>query len=272
MTGTSPIGAVIAMEVELQHLLAQGHIKQESKQGPWRQVRLQVGEHEVLAVLCGIGMVNAAAATEYLIGAHRPRIIVNSGCTGAHVAELLPGDVVIGTSVIYHAAMEILATGEERHKGFAFETITREIKTPALPTDIRLVDLAQHLAKTTRLPDWPADLDWPASQPRRSPHIVSGPVASADIWTQSISRLDILHQRHETLCEDMEAAAIGQIAARHEIPYLTIKDISNNERHAQTDLVGELAGFPMHEAGHRAAILLGRIIAALPAVFDAEAR
>ena len=32
----------------------------------------------------------------------------------------------------------------------------------------------------------------------------------------------------------MEAAAIGQIAARHEIPYLTIKDISNNERFAQT--------------------------------------
>ena len=108
MTGTSPIGAVIAMEVELQHLLAQGHIKQESKHGPWREVRLQIGEHEVMAVLCGIGMVNAAAATEYLIGAHRPRIIVNSGCTGAHVAELLPGDVVIGTSVIYHAAMQIL--------------------------------------------------------------------------------------------------------------------------------------------------------------------
>ena len=152
MTGTSPIGAVIAMEVELQHLLAQGHIKQEGKQGPWREVRLQIGEHEVMAVLCGIGMVNAAAATEYLIGAHRPRIIVNSGCTGAHVAELLPGDVVIGTSVIYHAAMQILATGEERYTGFSFETITRDIKTPALPTDPGLVDIAQRVAETTRHP------------------------------------------------------------------------------------------------------------------------
>ena len=272
MSGTSPLGAVIAMEVELQHFLAQGHIKQESKQGPWREVRLQIGEHEVMAVLCGIGMVNAAAATEYLVGAHRPRIIVNSGCTGAHVAELLPGDVVIGTSVIYHAAMQILATGEERYTGFSFETITRDIKTPALPTDSGLVDIAQRVAESTRIPDWPADLDWPASQPRRSPQIVSGPVASADIWTQSIPRLDILRERHETLCEDMEAAAIGQIAARHEIPYLTIKDISNNERHAQTDLVGDLFGFPMHEAGHRAAILLGRIIAAIPSEFDAQAR
>ncbi len=152
MTGTSPIGAVIAMEVELQHLLAQGHIKQEGKHGPWREVRLQIGEHEVMAVLCGIGMVNAAAATEYLIGAHRPRIIVNSGCTGAHVAELLPGDVVIGTSVIYHAAMQILATGEERYTGFSFETITGDIKTPALPTDPGLVDLAQHVAETTQHP------------------------------------------------------------------------------------------------------------------------
>jgi adenosylhomocysteine nucleosidase len=272
MTGTAPIGAVIAMEVELQHLLAQGHIKQESKQGPWREVRLQIGEHEIIAVLCGIGMVNAAAATEYLIGVHQPRIIINSGCTGAHVAELLPGDVVIGTSVIYHAAMQILATGEERYTGFSFETITRDIKTPALPIDPGLVDIAQRVAETTRLPDWPADLDWPPSQPRRSPQIVSGAVASADIWTQSISRLDILRERHETLCEDMEAAAIGQIAARHEIRYLTIKDISNNERFAQTDLIGDLFGFPMHEAGHRAAILLGRVIAAIPAEFDAQAR
>ena len=70
----------------------------------------------------------------------------------------------------------------------------------------------------------------------------------------------------------MEAAAIGQIAARHEIPYLTIKDISNNERYAQTDLVGELAGFPMEEAGHRAAVLLGQVIAAIPAEFDDRAR
>ena len=70
----------------------------------------------------------------------------------------------------------------------------------------------------------------------------------------------------------MEAAAIGQIAARHEIPYLTIKDISNNERHAQTDLVGDLLGFPMHEAGRRAAILLGKVIAAIPVEFDAQAR
>ena len=174
MTGTSPIGAVIAMEVELQHLLARGHIKQESKHGPWREVRMQIGEREVIAVLCGVGMVNAAAATEYLIGAHQPRIIVNSGCTGAHVAELMPGDVIIGTSVIYHAATQILATGEERYTGFSFETITREIKSPALPTDPGLVDIAQRVAETTRMPDWPADLDWPASQPRRSPHVVSG--------------------------------------------------------------------------------------------------
>lgn len=271
MTHLSPIGAVIAMEVELQHLLDQGQIIEERKHGPWREVELTIGPNRIIAVLCGVGMVNAAAATEYLINAYEPRIIVNSGCTGAHVAELLPGDVVIGTAVVYHAAMQILATGEERHTGFSFETITRDVKSPSLMTDARLVDIAQRVAKSARIPGWPANLDWPQGQPRRAPHIVSGPVASADIWTQQISRIDLLHERHETLCEDMEAAAIGQIAARHEIPYLTIKDISNNERHVQTDLVGELAGFPMEEAGHRAAVLLGQILAAIPADFDERA-
>ena len=153
MTHPSPIGAVIAMEVELQHLLDQGQIVEERKHGPWREVELTIGPNRIIALLCGIGMVNAAAATEYLLNAHRPPIVVNSGCTGAHIAELLPGDVVIGTAVVYHAAMQILATGEERHTGFVFETITREVKSPALMTDPKLVDLAQQVVKSTRIPD-----------------------------------------------------------------------------------------------------------------------
>ena len=255
------IGAVIAMQVELNHLLECGVVTGQETDGPWQEYTVTIGSRTVVAVRCGIGMVNAAAATEHLITKHRPAIVVNSGCTGAHIPSLMPGDVVIGNEVVYHASMQILASGEERYTGFNFESIGGTIRANALPSDAKLLEVAHRVARDTPLPAWPDKFSWPAHEPRRAPQILTGPVASADIWTQAIERIDLLHQRHGTLCEDMEAAAIAQIAALHGIPYLTIKDISNNERHAQTDLIGDLAGFPMEEAGRRAAILLSAVIA-----------
>jgi nucleoside phosphorylase len=66
----------------------------------------------------------------------------------------------------------------------------------------------------------------------------------------------------------MEAAAINQIAARHGCPFLSIKDIINNERHSQTNLIGESIGFdpefPIEEAGRRSAMVLADVIRRTP--------
>ena len=96
--------------------------------------------------------------------------------------------------------------------------------------------------------------------PYRDPVVHTGPVASADIWTQATARLEVLHQRHGTLCEDMEAAAVAQVCALHGVPFLTIKDLSNNEFHAQTDIAGGFTDFPTAEVGKRAAALMRRLL------------
>ncbi len=57
----------------------------------------------------------------------------------------------------------------------------------------------------------------------------------------------------------MEAAAIAQVCTLHQVPFLTIKDISNNEFHAVSDLTA-FADFPTEEAGKRAATLLLRVV------------
>ena len=95
---------------------------------------------------------------------------------------------------------------------------------------------------------------WPVGSPARPPIVTAGVVASADIWTQAPARIERLHARHASLCEDMEAAAIAQICALHTVPFLTIKDISNNELLRTTDAAyfdGETAG----QLGRRAAAL-----------------
>ena len=85
-------------------------------------------------------------------------------------------------------------------------------------------------------------------------------MASADIWTQLHERIDSLHARHGSLCEDMEAAAIAQVCGRHGVPFMTVKDISNNEFHTLTDLEGDIFVLPAEEIGRRAADLLLRTI------------
>ena len=264
MRHTRPIAAVFAMQVELDHLLAGGVVDRRETVGPWTYWHLIIGEQPVVAVLAGIGMVNAAAATEFAISTFSPRAVVNSGCTGGHINALAQGDVVIGTETVYHAAMQILANGEERHVGFSFPTLSGEVKTRTLPADPALLEIAREVARDIELPAWQDDLPWDAPEPRRPVRIVEGPIASAEVWTQQVTRLDHLHALHGTLCEDMEAAAINQIAARHEMPFLSVKDIINNERHVQTRLIQEAIGFeaefPIREAGRRSAMLLGEVV------------
>ncbi len=74
--------------------------------------------------------------------------------------------------------------------------------------------------------------------------------------------LDTLHDRHGSLCEEMEAAAVGRIADLHGIPILVIKDISNNEYLRESDIAA-FSDFPVAEVGKRAAALVTQTLALL---------
>ena len=262
MTTKQPIGLVVAMEAELVHLLRVSSLTETIEHSPWRFQRLDIAGREVVAVRSGMGLVNAAAGTERLIAEFQPRVLLNYGCTGAHLPEIMPGDIVIGEGVVHHSAMQILADGTERHTGFGFDVGGEKMDAAELASAPELVAAAAAIAGDFSAEPWPVDAFWPQAVPRRAPVIHHGVVASADIWTQSTARLDILHERHGSLCEDMEAAAIAQICARHGVPYLTVKDISNNEYLRASDLDG-FSDFPLPEIGKRAAAFVAALIATI---------
>ena len=257
-TGDS-VGLVVAMEAELRHLLERAGVEREVGDGPWIDRHLTVGGVGLVAVCSGMGMVNAAAATEHVIARHRPSAVLNFGCSGAHHRDILPGDVVIGEATVHHGAVHILASGEEHFAGAASEVGGESFPAREWPADPTLLHLAREAAAGWTPEPWPRELSWPAAVPYREPVVHVGVVASADIWTQSHARLEVLHRRHRSLCEDMEAAAMAHVCARHGVPFLTIKDISNNEFHAATDIAGGFTEFPTAEAGKRAAALVLRL-------------
>lgn len=262
-TGSRPIGLVVAMEAEMVHTLAAFPPIETTARDNWSFHHLRIAGHEVIALRSAMGLINAAAATERLIAEYSPEILLNYGCSGAHRREIMPGDVVIGERVVHHSAMQVLKDGSERYAGFGYFVAGERMDAAELASDPELVTLAKQAAETALVESWPADLFWPRSVDRRDPVIHSGVVASADIWTQATERLDVLHGRHQSLCEDMEAAAIAQICALHGTRFLTIKDISNNEYLQASDLDG-FTDFPVAEIGKRAAALIAGLIAILP--------
>jgi adenosylhomocysteine nucleosidase len=256
----APIAVVVAMESELQHLLHRVTPVREVQHGPWLDRFVVAGDVPLIALCCGIGMVNAAAGTEHVIGRYAPRAVFNFGCVGAHRRDILPGDVIIGSGAVNHGAVHILHDGSEYFPGREYQFAGETVALTELETD-RVLREATIAAAEGWAPDpWPRGLNLPPDVEQRPPETHVGPVGSADQWNQAHVRLDMLHGRHGTLCEDMEAAAIAQVCARHGVPFMTVKDVSNNEYHALTELVGEIDVLPAEEVGRRSAELVLRAL------------
>lgn len=248
------IAVVVAMPSELQHLPALRNIPGPHAATPWPTASWQHGPLDVTAVLCGIGMIRAAAATQAVITAVAPDAIINFGCAGAHRADVHVGDVVIGLRSVAHATMIVEPGGGARfdlHDGL-------EAPPPGetgIASDPSLVSIARAAAE-----NWMPDPWLSSTGSNDRPRVHEGVVASADIWTQAPEAISVLADRHHSLCEDMEAAAIATVCALHDVPFLSIKDISNNELQQVTIFDPEMAHLPELEVGRRAATLTGRVL------------
>ncbi|CAN5554613.1 5'-methylthioadenosine/S-adenosylhomocysteine nucleosidase [soil metagenome] len=254
MHSSPSVGIVVAMAAEDRHILSIAEDRDPFNLGGFPAFHFRLGAATCALVRSGIGMVHAAAATQAMIMEEHPSIVVNFGCAGAHLKNLQPGDIVLANQCVYHAAVQIQPDGQERYVGFTQELgsdIANVNENAEVPTDPRLLERAVFAASQTRLPAWPGSAHEPA--------IIVGPIASADVWTQSVERLEAIHAFHGTFCEDMEAAAVGRISHLHGIPFLSVKDISNNEFHRASDLT-DFTDFPVEEVGKRAAIVVAQMI------------
>lgn len=255
MNSIKRLVVIVAMRSELQHLPGLPHLPPEpDDDDPWPSVTWNQYGLEITAVACGIGMIRAAAATEAMIAAHAPHAILNFGCTGAHERHVNVGDLVIGTRSVSHTSMVIAPDGTGRfdlHDGMKAPVAGQT----GIASDPALLTIVREAAN-----GWTPERWIGAKDDSPAPRIHEGVVASADVWTQAHDAITELAQRHLSLCEDMESAAIATVAALHGVPYLTIKDISNNELQQATVFDPDLEHLPKSEVGRRAAMLMGRVI------------
>lgn len=234
---SAPIAIICALNSELVHLRNALPSHYEDWYTGHRSWLTTVQGYPIILTCCGIGMTSAAAATEALIARYHPAAILNYGCTGAHRPDLLPGDLVIGSRVVAVDRVTVEADGSEKYEGMLYLHTGIPKKVEYLLAEPSLLALA--IRKATMLEEqhepWPLESGWPPSIPHRPPRHVIGTISSSDRWNQAPERIRRLVAQHDSMCEDMEAAAIALICASHDVPFLSIKDISNNELLRTTD-------------------------------------
>ncbi len=190
------IGIIVAMQKELDLLLP---LIDGCKSHDANGVTLHhghLGGHEVTLMQCGIGKVNAAIGAMTLIGESAPDLVINTGVAGGtgNGARIL--DVVVGEKVAYHDVWCGPCAERGRIQGMPryFEAPRQVLASEALY--------------------------------RRG--IVRGLIASGDMFVDNaadLARIKALYP--DVKAVDMESAAIAQVCYVKEVPFVSIRVISD---------------------------------------------
>ena len=160
------------------------------------------GKHMVLA-LSGIGKVNAAVSTAWLIHQFEPDCVINTGSAGGLGKGLKVGDVVVGTEIAHH---DVDVT--------AFGYVWGQV--PQLPavfvSDGLLVGKAKQAAEVFE-----------------GAAVEQGLIVSGDRFVHSSEGVAEIHKHFpEVKAVEMEAAAIAQTCHQLETPFVIIRAVSDS--------------------------------------------
>ena len=197
------VGIIVAMDEEFD-AIKQKMPKRETKQIYNLRFKLgNIGNKECVMVKSGIGKVNAARTTQVMSDHFDLEYIINIGTVGGINDSLKIGDVVIGKHVVQHD-FDITAFGHS--KGY-ITGIGDRIKC-----NTKLVDQLTEMIK---------------DGPERKYATKVGVVATGDIFCEETFMKDKIRAKFDADVVDMECGAIAQVAYLNNIPFMTVKCISD---------------------------------------------
>lgn len=197
------LGIIVAMEEELEIILTS--MKKE-KTEIRANMEFHIGtilDKEIVAVICGIGKVNSAVCTQILISEYDVKQVINIGIAGGIGKDIVPGDIVIGDSLIQH---DVDAT--------AFGDVVGQV--PRLDTfdfksDNALVEIASDVCKSLE-----------------GHNSYIGRIATGDQFIADLDKIKWLSDTFGALACEMEGASIAHTCYLNNIPFVVIRSISDN--------------------------------------------
>ncbi len=192
------IGIVFADEMEYKPFseIALQHGAKEEKLCGCNSVSFDFKGNTVTATESGIGKVNAALATAALILEKKAEIILNAGLSGA-ISGLRRGDIVAGETFV-ECDFDLGAIGYELGKK---------------PDG----DISLHRANKALL-----------EKLLRDASIKSGNFGTGDLFLTDSEKKALFKEKFEICAFDMETAAIAAVCDKCEIPFLSVRKISDD--------------------------------------------
>ncbi|MBQ9416172.1 MAG: 5'-methylthioadenosine/adenosylhomocysteine nucleosidase [Clostridia bacterium] len=187
------------------------------------------GSTRVIVAKSGIGKVNAARCTQWLIDAFHPDVLINAGIAGALGKGLTIGDIVVADSLIQHDF-------DARGWGYAQGNLC-DRSDPSHPT-VFYPDrnVTERMKEAVR--------EQAAGHQCRVGRIVSG-----DVFIASKEKKTELRELFDAEAGEMEGAAIAQTAEKAGVPYAIVRVLSDNGEGEAGELIDSFEEVTAEQSG-----------------------
>lgn len=195
------IGIIGAMSEEIRLLKATITNQVEWEEAGAVFISGQLGNHEVVVVQSGIGKVLAGLTTTLLISHYHVDALINTGSAGGIGEGLAIGDLVISDKLAYHD-VDVTAFGY---------AIGQMAGMPLFyEADPKLIKAAQTASVKSNL------------------NGRTGLIVSGDTFVHSPEQIAVIKEKFpEVLANEMEGAAIAQVAFQYKVPFVVIRAMSD---------------------------------------------
>ena len=190
------IGVIGAMQIEIDKLIEKYNLVKDRANKD-----IYVGDfndRRIVVAMSGVGKVNSAAMTQYIIDQYNVDVIINSGVAGGISSKLKIMDIVISDYVTYHDFYPVrIMESYVPDKG-------------KIKANTTLINISKKVVESMGLDNY---------------HYA--PICSGDMFVQDEEiKKDILI-RTGAVCTDMESASIAHTCSMNNIPFISIRTISD---------------------------------------------
>ncbi|MBQ9246042.1 5'-methylthioadenosine/adenosylhomocysteine nucleosidase [bacterium] len=198
------VGIIGAMDCEVNKLKSKLQNLNEIKHGALTINIGQLHGNNIVLVKSGVGKVNAAMCTQYIIDKYNPDYIVNTGIAGGIASGLKVGDIVVGQELVQYD-FDVSAIGYA--KGYMCTG-----KNPDKPTvfysDVNLIKEFEQAAKGKL-------------------NVHTGVIASGDTFVSDKNKKREIKETFNASAVEMEGCAIAQTAFTNGVPFIIVRAISD---------------------------------------------
>ena len=196
------IAIIVAMQSEFELV---SHILENAVESEIEGAKCMMGMlygKEIILLKSGIGKVNAAMQVTSLIAKMQPNYIINSGVAGGIGEGMHQGDIVVGTEACYHDVW----CGEGawgQVQGFPLK----------FPADQHLLEAANEVN---------------SQQSTVNSQLVFGLICTGDQFISELATLQGIKRNFpDGKAVDMESAAIAQVCYAKQVPFMSLRIVSD---------------------------------------------